>query len=1032
MIYKNHIWWFKIVFLCISGIACATASDPEEPDFTRSLVNSYQESGTGLQDDSLNRALEMLNNEFQAYMTSGDTVRSGIVVNSIIKNLSGQKNDNLIFSDSYYYIGVYNLITGKNKEAAVWFSLSSSIRERLKCDDEIHAKCLFNLGVVYNNFGDFKRMEEYTLMSLEIDKKLHGESSPVLLKGLSNLITANFGLYEYTRAINFGNEALKLINGGNDNYSQDRATIYSNIGICYISLSDYSRAALYLEKAELIYEENSLPKDANYINLLNSLAATYFFLGLNDKADEYFKRGFEMTKLSNSILSFNFVNSFAVVLANAGRIDQGEELILNSLEKAKKSYGENSKDYFEVLKNYADYLRTFRKDIKKSLLFYEQCIGYLNDHKEDLSLRNQVILGYALTLNENGDSAKALRRIQELLFTSVPDNPGYTGVENPDIALIEPDRWSIDLLKAKYRILWDIFRKSDNYGYLIAASGTSEIIVALLEKVRINITEEESRLVLGDRYRDAYVEAIRDFDLCYRHTGREEYLGKAFEYAEKSKVAGLLASTRELKATQFHIPAEVAELERKLKTEISYYNAKISEENNKKSPDAQLIAEWKGNVFNAAQGRDSLVKLFEKQYPGYYLLKYNTEVVKPGDIPAVAGRNTNYLNYVVSDTVIYIFLANRKFTKLFTMPVDSGFFDNVREFRKLLSLPSPFMDAKSEFMKYQLYGGRIYRKILEPLRKYLISDKLLISPDNILSYIPFETIPYEEFKGDDILYRELPYMMNEFRISYAYSATVLAESVKKMTVSMSNSLIAFAPVYTRPINIDSVLQTRQVRLSGINDLPFARQEAEYVSELTEGTLCINDGATEMRFKAEAHNYDIIHLAMHTVLNDQFPMHSKMLFYQAADSVEDGNLNTYEVYNIPLKAKMVILSSCNTGSGKLNSGEGILSLARGFIYSGSQSVVMSMWEIEDRSGTEIVKDFYKYLKKGEIKSDALRKARQNFLKKADMLRSHPYFWSALVIYGNNESLYHSRKIYILAGAAAILLGFVLFLYYYKFR
>jgi CHAT domain-containing protein len=125
---------------------------------------------------------------------------------------------------------------------------------------------------------------------------------------------------------------------------------------------------------------------------------------------------------------------------------------------------------------------------------------------------------------------------------------------------------------------------------------------------------------------------------------------------------------------------------------------------------------------------------------------------------------------------------------------------------------------------------------------------------------------------DDILYRELPYMMNEFRISYAYYAKVLAESVKKMTVSMSNSLIAFAPVYTRPINIDSVLQTRQARLSGINDLPFARQEAEYVSELTEGTLCINDGATEMRFKAEAYNYDIIHLAMHTVLNDQFPMH----------------------------------------------------------------------------------------------------------------------------------------------------------------
>jgi CHAT domain-containing protein len=79
--------------------------------------------------------------------------------------------------------------------------------------------------------------------------------------------------------------------------------------------------------------------------------------------------------------------------------------------------------------------------------------------------------------------------------------------------------------------------------------------------------------------------------------------------------------------------------------------------------------------------------------------------------------------------------------------------------------------------------------------------------------------------------------------------------------------------------------------------------------------------------------------------------------------------------------MVVLSSCNTGNGFLSTGEGILSLARGFIYSGSKSVVMSMWEIEDRSGTEIVKLFYKNLKRGYSKSDALKKARIDFLKNA---------------------------------------------------
>ncbi|MDO9580377.1 MAG: CHAT domain-containing protein, partial [Bacteroidales bacterium] len=122
---------------------------------------------------------------------------------------------------------------------------------------------------------------------------------------------------------------------------------------------------------------------------------------------------------------------------------------------------------------------------------------------------------------------------------------------------------------------------------------------------------------------------------------------------------------------------------------------------------------------------------------------------------------------------------------------------------------------------------------------------------------------------------------------------------------------------------------------------------------------------------------------------------------------------YEVYGIPLKAKMVVLSSCNTGSGLLSSGEGILSLARGFIYSGSQSVVMAMWEIEDRSGTEIIRMFYDNLKKGNSKSVALKKARIAYLKKADQLRSHPYFWATLVIYGSNAPLYYTRQLIILA-------------------
>ena len=212
--------------------------------------------------------------------------------------------------------------------------------------------------------------------------------------------------------------------------------------------------------------------------------------------------------------------------------------------------------------------------------------------------------------------------------------------------------------------------------------------------------------------------------------------------------------------------------------------------------------------------------------------------------------------------------------------------------------------------------------------------------------------------------------MNEFDISYTYSVTFMAESMKRER-RFSNRLIAFAPSYTEPLDIGSVLMNRQIVNGVLPDLPYAKQEAEYVSSVTNGRLYENEQASETVYKNESGKYDIIHLAMHTILNDKDPMYSTLIFSSATDSTDDNYLKTYEVYSIPLLAKMVVLSSCNSGSGNLYSGEGILSLARGFMYSGSESVVMAMWEIEDRSGTEIVKSFYDNLKRGYSKSSSLR-------------------------------------------------------------
>jgi CHAT domain-containing protein len=378
--------------------------------------------------------------------------------------------------------------------------------------------------------------------------------------------------------------------------------------------------------------------------------------------------------------------------------------------------------------------------------------------------------------------------------------------------------------------------------------------------------------------------------------------------------------------------------------------------------------------------------------------------------------------------MLYIFLVNKKHSKIVAARTDSSFMKNLGDFRTLLSDPSHAESARVKFEKYQQVGYDLYRMLVEPVKEYFISGNLLISPDNILSYLPFETFLTRRYGGSDILYRNLSYLMNEYNISYAYSATFMNENITRKSAAPRH-LAAFAPAYLMSHRYDTIPGFRNSENS-IRDLPYARQEAEYAASSAKGVVFMNDQATETLFKSEAGEYSLIHLAMHALVDDQNPMSSAMLFSSHNDSLNDGLFHTYEVYGTPLQAKMVILSSCNTGSGVLSTGEGILSLARGFLYSGAQSVVMSLWKVDDKAGTDIVKLFYDNLRTGMSKSKALRKARHSYLKNANQLKSHPYFWSTLVIFGDNSPVFARANLIIIAILSAAAVFSVLLIFYFR--
>ncbi len=114
------------------------------------------------------------------------------------------------------------------------------------------------------------------------------------------------------------------------------------------------------------------------------------------------------------------------------------------------------------------------------------------------------------------------------------------------------------------------------------------------------------------------------------------------------------------------------------------------------------------------------------------------------------------------------------------------------------------------------------------------------------------------------------------------------------------------------------------------------------------------------------------------------------------------------------------------------GEGVMSLARGFMYAGCPSIVMTLWEVSDKSGARLMEDFYKSLKRGRSKAEALREAKLDFLKNADNLKANPYFWSTYVVIGDSSPLFKKNLSYLYWLAAILLIAAGGLLFYFRQR
>lgn len=868
-----------------------------------------------------------------------------------------------------------------------------------------------NLGIENYRAGNYEEAAEKFKISLNIKKAEQGSHSVDMGNTYTNLGAVNRRLYNLDDAMLYYDSAGYVFL---EHYGQDHlrlGAVYHNQGNLLRDRREVNSALSYYNNALRIFLNNERKDWA--ATLYNNIGIAYWMSGRIDEAiDSYFSSMELRTVIDPASVAFPAGN-LALCYREKGEMKIAENYYRISIDAITENLGSDHPNLATNLMNYGLFLID---DVNDPVRGYEMLVRardiFLENFGErgDLVARIYMNLGYYHELT--GDNNNALYHYQKSLtansssFNSleISDNPG------PDDHIYSPD-YMLASLKHKAFALYNLGISTGEREYFESSLGVYRIAMNFIDRIRMGHHTEESKLLLAENEHETFMQAIQVSWKLHEQTGDERFVEEAFNFSERSKSASLLASFRDFEARSFGgVPEELLERELELKRGIAAYRELIYEEQRLVEADNDRISMWQERVFSLEIDLRQLIGRLEKEYPDYYSLKYNLEVTTVEDVMNEVGTRNAIVKYAYADSLIFIFTITENTSNLYCIELNSQLEHDLAKLLNVLTSGNLDRHIAEDYKTFASIASELYMLLIHPVVGDIKNNRLVIVPDGILAYIPFELLLTSSENNDNELYGSLPYLFRDYSVSYNHSATLWKESLNKKT-GRGGRILAMAPDYKfNELPEDGALINRQYYRNLLVPLPGAREEALKVAEIMKGDVLLGDEATENLFKQVACNYSILHFAMHTLLDDENPMYSKLVFSDSLDDDEDGLLNTHEIYNLNLNAGLAVLSSCRSGYGTLRRGEGVMSLARGFLYAGVPSILMTNWEVEDKSGAEIMISFYKYLLKGYRKDEALRLARIDFLDNADMLRAHPYFWGAYVCIGNTDELFSSHRHY----------------------
>lgn len=428
---------------------------------------------------------------------------------------------------------------------------------------------------------------------------------------------------------------------------------------------------------------------------------------------------------------------------------------------------------------------------------------------------------------------------------------------------------------------------------------------------------------------------------------------EAFNYNERARSRAFLDILGN--RVQLARGALLAE-ERSLQTQISAIQAKLAEEQENEAQRRALRKELEAAQKSYA---DFLARVRQENKEQASLMTVEPLTLK--QIQELLDPGVSLLEYFVVRGRAVLWVIERDRVNFVRLSL------NRRDLvSKVTSLRESIYQV-GEKEKFKQISQELYRVLIEPALPHVRGKELLIIPNDVLHYLPYQALLSPQGR----------YLVQDYPIYYLSSASLMQFTKEKKRASRETAMVMGNPSLG----------------DQAYDLRFAEREAREIAKIyPKSVLYLRSDATKSKVLSLGSKYDILHFAVHGELREDDPLNSGLLL--ASDEGQaDGRLKVGEIFSLNLKADAVVLSACETGLGKITSGDEIIGLTRAFIYAGTPSVITTLWKVNDRAAYEVMRQFYSNLKT-QKKSEALRQAQLKTMEQFP----EPFFWAAYGLTG----------------------------------